>query len=247
MQPARNIIYRRWYHMRHVAAVDRLPICESWATSLDAFIEAVGPPASDRRVLCLRDRTKGFVPNNVFWGTRSQRAKSLPHSRLIEYRGRVETASAWARELGIQKKSFYYRLDRNAETCFAKKGRFNGGKRNRPAHASSNHFGVSWRKQDRQWEARIRDGRRVVYLGLFRREADAALAVRRELARRSCEAVAASIRRRLRLGCPAKAVLPMLRSLLEDNCAKWASISHKLRKSLPAWKSPWLSIERGQR
>ena len=53
------------------------------------------------------------VIDEVKASTDAIQRKTHPHERLIEYNGRTQSVSAWARELGLNKKTLSYRLDNN--------------------------------------------------------------------------------------------------------------------------------------
>jgi hypothetical protein len=115
--------YTAWMSMRRRCEDPRGPmfrhyggrgisVCRRWRKSFEAFLADVGPRPSPLHSLDRIDNDRNYEPGNVRWATRIEQASNKRTSRLIEYRGRTQTAAAWARELGILYNTVLERLKR---------------------------------------------------------------------------------------------------------------------------------------
>lgn len=187
-----------WYGMlvRHAGLGRGIarPVCDEWLRCFESFASHVGPPPSRRHVLCLRNPVNGFQPGNVFWGTWIDRQQRVSHARQISFRGKRLSISGWARELGVLPETIRRRLETGASLQkVLSKRRWPPNRAPRSAlgkQPSSRFVGVSYRPKDAAWEAKIKVGGVLYYLGIYHVESEAAGAVTRareliHLARRS--------------------------------------------------------------
>ncbi len=157
-------------------------VAPQWRASFDAFLEDVGPPPSARHVLCLKAPDIGFIPGNVYWGTRVERQQYVSHATTIEYRGEVRSLRGWAREIGLRPETIRERILRGASAEQALsptrwERRF-APRQKATSNSSSRFVGVSYRPKDACWEAKLKVKRHLYYLGIYHTEAEAAAAVR---------------------------------------------------------------------
>lgn len=81
-----------------------------WAASFEAFAEAVGDPPTPRHSLDRMRNEEGYVPGNVKWSTPIEQANNTKANVRVEYGGRTQTVSQWARELGVNPNTLGSRL-----------------------------------------------------------------------------------------------------------------------------------------
>lgn len=85
---------------------------ESWQNpdGFPQFLEDMGE-RPDGAVLGRHDASKDFGPDNCAWMTRTEIATQRRGClKMLTHNGRTQTASAWARELGITRTALNYRL-----------------------------------------------------------------------------------------------------------------------------------------
>ena len=76
-------------------------VCEHWMASFEAFYADMGDPPSEQHTLDRRDGALGYSPENCRWATLVEQNNNKRTNVMIEWNGRVQTATQWARELGL--------------------------------------------------------------------------------------------------------------------------------------------------
>lgn len=213
-------LYDCWYGLlrRHSARPGQAPgVCERWRASFQTFAQEVGSPAKPGAVLCLKDRRLGFCPANVYWGTPAQRQQTVAHARLIASNGRVQTLTAWAKQLGILRRTLRERLARvPVDQALVPKAIYQPPpRRPKTAHRSSPFFGVY--RKGQKWQASIKLEGRLCYLGLFVRETDAARAVQRARLQRELIHRTKRLAQTARGQKPPEAMLSDLKTLVAES------------------------------
>ncbi|MGH9238774.1 MAG: hypothetical protein ACRD3G_12115 [Vicinamibacterales bacterium] len=115
--------YRSWRAMRDrcgnpkVANYDvyggrGIRVCERWQNSFEAFLEDMGPKPSAAHTIDRKDRNGHYEPDNCVWATRREQSQHLTSTRLLTFRGRTQSLSAWGRELGLGGSAISRRLKR---------------------------------------------------------------------------------------------------------------------------------------
>ena len=174
-----------------------IPVCDAWRKSVDRFLADTGRQPSPDHVLILVDRSAGYRPGNVRWVSKSERQQFVAHARRIRFRGQEMSLSAWARELGILPATLRDRLSRMpVEKALSTGERIAPESVAQSRRKSSRHKWVYHRKSDGRWEARYKLDGRLLYLGIYPKEAQAAAAVTRKQIEVQAEKTAATIRRR---------------------------------------------------
>ncbi len=86
-------------------------VCAKWAKSFAAFYADVGPRPSSLHTI-ERDRVNGhYKPGNVRWATRAVQNRNTRATRWITFRGKTQSAAAWAEQTGLGA-ALYTRLHR---------------------------------------------------------------------------------------------------------------------------------------
>ena len=85
-------------------------VCERWKDFRN-FLNDMGEPpvgASIER----KDNSKGYSPENCIWANSFVQMRNTKRTRLIEFNGKSQCVTDWAKEIGIQESSLRERLDK---------------------------------------------------------------------------------------------------------------------------------------
>ena len=83
-----------------------------WANSFAAFLRDVGERPSLGHSIDRIDNTKGYVPGNVRWATRSEQGRNKRTNRLITHNGVTACVAEWAQRTGLKERTIHTRLAR---------------------------------------------------------------------------------------------------------------------------------------
>lgn len=86
-------------------------VCERWLNSFKNFYEDMGKRPSDKHSIERKNNNLNYSPENCYWATRKEQANNRRSNHLIEYKGRTQTVSMWADEIGIDKKHLLIRIN----------------------------------------------------------------------------------------------------------------------------------------
>ena len=86
-------------------------LCERWA-DFEAFDKDVPEPPSNEHTIERIDNNKGYEPGNVTWATFAEQHRNQSNCRWIEFNGKCQLLTDWAKELGITDSTLYGRLTR---------------------------------------------------------------------------------------------------------------------------------------
>ena len=89
-----------------------IAVCERWKNSFQNFYDDMGEPPSNLHTLDRRDNDGNYEPENCRWATPEEQANNRSNSVFIEYGGRRQTLTQWAREYGIHPITLAGRLKR---------------------------------------------------------------------------------------------------------------------------------------
>lgn len=78
--------------------------------SFAVFVAAVGPRPSAKHSIDRLDNDKGYEPGNVRWATRLEQNTNKRNVHLLAARGKSQTISQWAKEIGVSGKTILTRL-----------------------------------------------------------------------------------------------------------------------------------------
>lgn len=96
------------YREFHLYGGRGITVCERWRESYENFLSDMGDRPEGMTLE--RDRVDdGYGPNNCRWATILEQANNKRNSAVIEHNGRSMTVAQWARELGVNPFSLYYR------------------------------------------------------------------------------------------------------------------------------------------
>ncbi len=78
-------------------------VCDEWRgpCGFDRFIAHVGPRPSSKHSIDRIDNAGHYEPGNVRWATQSEQQRNKRVNRWIDFAGRRQILSDWAREFGL--------------------------------------------------------------------------------------------------------------------------------------------------
>lgn len=88
-----------------------ITVCESWKRFLN-FVADMGQPPSDKPTIERIDNDKGYGPDNCRWATRMEQQNNRRGNRLLQVGDKTQTATQWAREVGLLPHTVHSRLHR---------------------------------------------------------------------------------------------------------------------------------------
>lgn len=97
----------KWYGGRGIT------VCDEWRNSLVAYYEwSIKNGWSKGLELDRKDGNKGYSPNNCRWVTSKVNNNNRRNNKLITAFGRTQSASQWAQETGMERKTIIFRIER---------------------------------------------------------------------------------------------------------------------------------------
>jgi len=85
--------------------------CDRW-NNFENFLADLGLRPSNKHTLDRIDNNKGYSPENCRWADRITQANNTTRVKIISWNGVTKTVSEWARHLGINKMTLYFRVFR---------------------------------------------------------------------------------------------------------------------------------------
>jgi len=95
------IVCSRWHDFRNFKS-DMYP----------SFLRHVRKHGRENTSIDRIDNERGYLPSNCRWATRVQQNSHTRRNTIIEFQGRRLTMSEWARRLGLDRATVYYRVFR---------------------------------------------------------------------------------------------------------------------------------------
>lgn len=122
--PTGTRTYFAWRSMRNRCSNPRYPsyihyggrgisVCKRWS-SYDAFFEDMGE-APVGMSLDRINNNKGYSPANCRWATIDEQLNNQRRNIRLTKNGKTQTASQWAKELGLRASTLFKRLERMPE------------------------------------------------------------------------------------------------------------------------------------
>ncbi len=111
--------YHAWQHMlaRCYRKNDRefhnyggrgITVCDDWITSFEVFLRDMGPRPGPGYSVERREVDGNYCPTNCMWATTEEQANNKRNSIRITFNSRTQTASQWAKELGVKYMTLRY-------------------------------------------------------------------------------------------------------------------------------------------
>ena len=85
-------------------------ICQEWVNNFAQFCSDMGA-RPEGTSLGRRDNSKGYSPDNCRWETDDQQKNNTRQNVLIEHNGKTQTATQWAKDIGIQPGTLLKRIN----------------------------------------------------------------------------------------------------------------------------------------
>lgn len=87
-----------------------ISVCDRWRDSFENFLADMGRRPSNEHSIDRRDNDGPYSPDNCRWETRGIQNNNKGTNVYVEFRGRRQTTSEWAREIGITLPALLFRL-----------------------------------------------------------------------------------------------------------------------------------------
>jgi len=89
-----------------------ITVCERWRTSLEAFLEDMGPRPTPKHTIERKENDLGYCKDNCIWETRKVQARNTRQNAMLTFQGKTKCIAAWAEECGMAMKILWQRLNR---------------------------------------------------------------------------------------------------------------------------------------
>lgn len=106
-----------------------ISFCERWH-KFDNFWEDMKETYENHLTLDRIDNNAGYYKENCRWATREQQNNNKRNTIFIEYNGKTQTVSAWAKELGIKQSVIRQRRSKTSNVSIILKNKANEYKNN---------------------------------------------------------------------------------------------------------------------
>lgn len=121
--------YRCWANMRNRCTNSKcktfscyggrgITVCERWLNSFECFLDDMGEQPTGMTIERI-DNNGNYEPGNCRWATRYEQANNQRTNVILEFQGKRQTLSEWAKELGRKKSAIAARLRRGWSACDA--------------------------------------------------------------------------------------------------------------------------------
>lgn len=100
-------------HCEHNYGLRGITVCEERLINKRAFINwAMANGFTVGLTLDRRDNNLGYTPNNCRWVTKNEQLLNQRRNRVIEFNGKAQPLSEWAKELEVEFSTLWRRLAR---------------------------------------------------------------------------------------------------------------------------------------
>ena len=89
-----------------------IKVCERWKRSFENFLADMGRRPSVRHSLDRIDVNGNYEPGNCRWATRKEQNLNKTSSVRLTFKGKTQTATEWAQEIGVKAKTLQLRVRR---------------------------------------------------------------------------------------------------------------------------------------
>jgi hypothetical protein len=113
--------HKAWRSMKHRCANPRsgrydrygargITVCQRWRESFESFYADMGSRPSPDHSIDRINNDGNYEPGNCRWATTAEQNRNRSDNVRLSFDGREMTASEWARELCINRRTLYLRL-----------------------------------------------------------------------------------------------------------------------------------------
>ena len=85
--------------------------------SFEQFNRDVPDPPSEAHTIERKDNSKGYEPGNVTWATMAEQHRNQSNCRWIEFEGRRQLLTDWAKEYGVTISTMAERINKWGVPC----------------------------------------------------------------------------------------------------------------------------------
>lgn len=113
--------YRTWSGMRQRCRDDSrytergITVCDRWLHSFPNFLEDMGPRPSSKHSIDRINNDGNYEPSNCRWATATEQVNNRRVTLLMEFGGKSQSITQWARQLGKSKETLRKRLKQGLE------------------------------------------------------------------------------------------------------------------------------------
>lgn len=90
-----------------------IAVCARWLTSFANFLSDMGVRPRGKS-LERKNNDKNYTPGNCTWATPSEQGNNRRSTRRLTFRGRTQSLSQWAKDVGLKRLTLHMRLKRGA-------------------------------------------------------------------------------------------------------------------------------------
>ena len=90
-----------------------IKVCDRWAKSFGAFFEDMGARPSAHHSIDRIDTNGDYEPSNCRWALPCEQSRNKRSNRFVEFNGKRQVISDWARDIGISFSSLSQRLQKH--------------------------------------------------------------------------------------------------------------------------------------
>lgn len=87
-----------------------ISVCQRWKDSFANFFSDMGNKPSPRHTIERKDNDGNYEPSNCEWALPVRQANNRRCNTVLEFQGRKQTVTEWARELGMRDTTLFMRL-----------------------------------------------------------------------------------------------------------------------------------------
>lgn len=104
-------VYRKDTHIFKYYGGRGIIVCDEWRNDFLKFYDwALHNGWREGLEIDRIDTDGNYAPENCRWVTRKENIINRRNTLRLEYQGRIQTLDEWCEELGLDKKSIYYRI-----------------------------------------------------------------------------------------------------------------------------------------
>ena len=86
-----------------------ISVCDRWL-KFEHFLEDMGRKPTAKHSIERIENNKGYYPDNCKWATMEEQCNNQRKNRILEYKNKKQSLSAWAREKNINRETLRDRL-----------------------------------------------------------------------------------------------------------------------------------------
>lgn len=100
-QNMRNRCNNKNYYLFHRYGGRGIEVCERWGSYAN-FLADMGRAPTKSHSIDRIDNDKNYSPENCKWSTHVEQSNNRDNNHKLEYKGRVQSISAWCKELDLE-------------------------------------------------------------------------------------------------------------------------------------------------